>query len=119
MIRCHNCATKNCSEEEYSARPLSIHPGHIDNLQSRLVNVKKSILPPTLKTVLKTYYRIPAHQAPVTSPAGQPDDIMVRYRDGKHNLLERPQASEEREKVVADGTSTTNQGGDFVFQEGP
>ena len=58
MIRCHNCEAFNCPQEEYLPRPLSIPPDYIDNLQSRLVKVKKGILPPTLKMVL------PAHQAP-------------------------------------------------------
>ena len=66
--------------------------------------------------ILKMYYHLPAHQAPVISPAVQPDDMMGRHRDGEHNPLERPQASEEKENVVAGGTSSTDQGGDFVFQ---
>ena len=54
LIRCHNCAVYNCPENEYPPRPLSTPPDYIDNLQSRLVKVKKGILPPTLKTILKT-----------------------------------------------------------------
>ena len=65
---------------------------------------------------LKTYYHLPAHQAPVTSPAVQPDGVVGRHRDGEHNPLERPQVLEEEEKVVADGTSSTDQGGNVVFQ---
>ena len=42
--------------------------------------------------------------------------MMGRHRDGKHNPLERPQASEGEDKVVAGGTSHADQGGDFVFQ---
>ena len=106
MVRCHNCAAFNCPHEEYPARPLPIPPDHIDNLPGRLVKVKKDILPPTPKMIRKTYYHLPAHQAPVASPAVQPDDMMRRHRDRKHNPLERPQASEEEENVVADGTSS-------------
>ena len=65
---------------------------------------------------LKTYYNLPAHQAPVTSPAVQPDDMMGRHRDGDHNPVERPHVLEEEEQGVTDGTSSTDQGEDFVFQ---
>ena len=116
MIRCHNCAAFNCPQEEYPPRPLPSPPDYIDNLQSRLVKVKKGILPPTLKMIIKTYYHLPAQQAPVISPTVQPDDMMERHRDGEHNPLERPQASKEEEKVVADRTSSTDQERDFVFQ---
>ena len=64
-IRCHSYAAYNCPEEEYSPRPSPVPPDYIDNLQSRLVKVKMDILPPTLKMILKTYYRLPPHQAPV------------------------------------------------------
>ena len=46
----------------------------------------------------------------------QSDDMTVRHRDGEHNPLERPQALEEKDKVVVDGTSHVDQGRDFVFQ---
>ena len=42
--------------------------------------------------------------------------MMGRHRDGEHDPLERPQASEEEDKMVADGISHVDQGGDFVFQ---
>ena len=100
----------------HTHRPPSIPPDYIDKLQSRLVKVKKGILPPTLAMILKTYYHLPAHQAPVTSPAVHPDDMMERHRDGEHNPLERPQASEKEQNMVADGTSNTDQKGDFVFE---
>ena len=38
-----------------------------------------------------------------------------KHRDGEHNPLERPQALEEEDKVVADGTSHADQG-DLFFQ---
>ena len=103
MIRCHNCAAYNCAEEEYPRRPLPIPLDYINNLQSRLGKVKKGILPPILKMIFKTYYHLPAHQAPVhpqqipscpqeeqlkTSLAVQPDDMTGTYRDGEHNPLE-------------------------------
>ena len=46
----------------------------------------------------------------------QLNDMMGRHRDGEHNPLERPQVSEDEENVVTYGTSSTDQGGDFVFQ---
>ena len=46
----------------------------------------------------------------------QLDDLTGKDRDGEHNLLERPQVSEDEKKVVADSTSSTDQGGYFVFQ---
>ena len=49
MLRCHNCEAFNCPQEEYPPRPLLIPPDYIvDILQSRLVKVKKAILPPQL-----------------------------------------------------------------------
>ena len=38
-----------------------------------------------------------------------------KHRDGKHNPLERPQTSEEEDKVVEDGTSHAGQQ-DSLFQ---
>ena len=40
----------------------------------------------------------------------QVDDVTGKHRDGKHNPLERPQASKEEDKVVEDGTSHASQG---------
>ena len=114
LMICLYCASYNCPEEEYPPRPLPVPPDHIDNLQIRLVKVKKVILPPPLKTILKTYYHLPAHQAPVypqqheipscpqkkelkTSPAVQPDDT-ERHRDGEHHPLERPHVWRMRKK---------------------
>ena len=73
--------------------------------------------------ILKTYNYLPVHQAPVhpqqqeipscsqeeqleTSLEVQPEDMTDKHQDGEHNPLE----------MVADGTSSTDQGGDFVFQ---
>ena len=116
MITCHNCEALNFPQEEYPARPLPIPPDYIDNLQSRLIKVKKDTLPSTLKMVLKTHYHLPARRpAPTTSPTTvQSDDIMVGHRDVENSPQERPRASETVEKVVAHGTPSTDEGGDFI-----
>ena len=51
-----------------------------------------------------------------TSLEVQPDEMMGKHLDGKHNPLERPQVSEKVENVVADGTSHAGQGEHFFFQ---
>ena len=43
LIRCHNCAAYNCPQKEYPPRLLHIPPDYVDNLQSRLVKLKKGI----------------------------------------------------------------------------
>ena len=128
LMRCHNCAAYNCPEEECPPRPPPIPPDYIENLQSRLGKVVKGILPPTLKMLPKTYYQASVHpQQQEISPCSQeeqlgtvlkvqPDDIMGRHRDREHNPLERPQASEEKDNVSADGTSHMDQVGNFGFQ---
>ena len=116
MIRCHNCEALNCPREEYPARPLPIPLDYINSLQSRLIKVNKGILPPTLKMVLKTHYHLPARPASIISPTVQPDDMIGRHRDGEYNSQERPLASEEEKKVVGNGTSSPDKGGDFISQ---
>ena len=89
----------------------------------------KGILQPTLKMILKAYYQAPVRSQQQgissysqeeqleTSLGVQPDDMIVgRHHDGKHNPLERPQASEEEDKMIANDPSHMDQGGDFVFQ---
>ena len=93
-----------------SAKIATYLSGLYNNLQSKLVKVKKGILQFTLKMILKTYYHLPARQTTVISPAVQPHDMMGRHRDGEHHPLERPEASEEEENVVVDGPSSTDQG---------
>ena len=61
LIRCHNCAVDDCPAKEYPPRPLPIPPEYIDNLQMRLGKVMTGILPPTLKTIVKTYYQAPVN----------------------------------------------------------
>ena len=115
MIRCHNCEALNCPQEEYPARPLPIPPNYINNLQKRLIKVKKGILPPTLK-MIKTYCPPPASPAPKTSTTVQPDDVMRGHRYGENSAQERRRVSEEEGQVVANGTPSTDEGGDFVSQ---
>ena len=117
MRRCHS-ADFNCPQEQYPSRQVPIPPDYIDNLQSRLINVNKGILPSTLKMIIKTYYRasvLPQQQEMSsrsqeehlkTSLELQPDDITGNHRGGEHNPLE----------MVVDGTSSTDQGEYFVFQ---
>ena len=42
--------------------------------------------------------------------------MMGGHRDSGNSPQERPRASEEEEKVVVDGTSSTDEGGDFSPQ---
>ena len=114
MIRCHNCEALNRPQKEYPARPLLIPPNDIKKLQSRLIKVKQGVLPPTLKVILKIRYHLPA---PTTSPRTvQPDDVMRGHRDRENSPQERPRASEEKEDVVANGTPTTEEEGNFISQ---
>ena len=114
MITCHNCEALNRPEEEYPARPLPLPPNYINNLQSRLIKVKQGFLSPTLKMILKTRYHLPA---PTTSPRKvQPNDVMRGHWDGENSSQERPRASEKKEEVVANGTPSTDEGGDYISQ---
>ena len=63
--------------------------------------------------IINTRYHLPA---PTTSRTVQPDDTMKGHRDGENSPQERPRASEEEEKVVANGTPSTDEGGDFISQ---
>ena len=116
MIKCHNCEALNCLQEEYPSRPLPIPLNYIDNFQSRLIKVKKGILSPTLKTIIMTYYPPPASPAPKTSRIVQPDDVIGGHRAGENNPQERPRASKEEEKMVANGTPSTDEGEDYISQ---
>ena len=113
MITCHNCEALNRPLEEYPARPLPIPPNYIDNLHSRLIKVQQGVLPPTLKMIMKTRYNLPP---PTTPRTVHPDDVMRGHRDGENSPQERPQASEEKEEVVVNGTPSTDDGGDFISQ---
>ena len=114
MITCLNCEALNRPLEEYPARPLPIPPNYIDNLHSRLIKVQQGVLPPTVKMILKTRYSLPA---PTTSPRTvHPDDVMRGHPDGGNSPQERPQAPEEKEEVVVNGTPSTDEGGDSISQ---
>ena len=70
-------------------------------------------MPPTLKMVLETSYHLPA---PTTSPrAVQPYGVRG-HRDGENSPQKRPRASEEKEKVIANSTPSTDEGGYFISQ---
>ena len=64
--------------------------------------------------ILKTRYNLPAL---TTSPRTvQSDDVMRGHRDGENSPHERSRASEEKEEVIVNGTSSTDEGGDFISQ---
>ena len=115
MIRCHNCEALNCPQEKYPARPLPIL-NYINHLQSKLIMVRQGILPPNLKMILKTHYPPPASPTPKTSRTVQPDDVTGGHREGENSPQERPRASEEEEKMVANGTPSMDEGGDYISQ---
>ena len=109
-----NCEALNHPQEEYLARPLPIPPNYIDNLHSRLIKVQQGVWPPTLIIILKNRCNLPP---PTTSPRiVQPDDVMRGHGDGENSTQERPRASEEKEEVVVNGTTSTDEGGDFISQ---
>ena len=89
MIRYHNCEALNCPQEEYPGRLLPTPPSYyIDNLQSRLIKVRKGIFPASLKMILKTKYPLPERRpAPETSV--QPDDVI-----GDHPARENSPSSQ-------------------------
>ena len=85
MIRCHNCEALNHPQEEYPARLLPTPPpSYLDNLQSRLIKVRKGIFPASLKIILETNYDCPVRRpAPKTSV--QPDDVIWGHRGGENS----------------------------------
>ena len=46
----------------------------------------------------------------------QPDDVIEGHRDGENSPQERSRASEKKEDVVANGTPSMDEGGDFIYQ---
>ena len=66
--------------------------------------------------IIKTCYPPLESLAPKPSTTVQPDDIMGGHRDGKNSPQERPRASEEEENMVANGTSSTDERGDYISQ---
>ena len=82
MLRCHNCEALDCPQKEYPARLLPTPPpSYINNLQNRLIKVRKGICPASLKIILKTTYYFPVRRpAPETSV--QPDDVIGEHPAG-------------------------------------
>ena len=99
MIICHNCEALNCPQEEYPARLLPTPPpSYIDNLQSRLIKVRKGICPVSLKMILKTEYPLPERRpAPETSV--QPDDVIGEHRAGENSSSSQCDPSPRRAAV--------------------
>ena len=96
MIRCHNCEALNCPQEEYPARLLPTPPpSYIDNLQSRLIKVRKGIFPASLKMTLKTKYPLPERRpAPETSV--QLHDVIGEHRAREDSLSSQCDPSPRR-----------------------
>ena len=85
MIRCQNCDALNCPQEEYPARLLPTPPpSYIDNLQSRLIKVRKEIFPASLKMILKTNYPLPVRR-PVPETSMQSNDVIGEHRAGENS----------------------------------
>ena len=99
MLRCHNCEALDCPQEEYPVRPLPTPPpSYIDNLQSRLIKVRKGILSASLKMILKTSYPFPVRRpAPKTSV--QPDDVIGEHRAGENSPSSQCDPSPRRAAV--------------------
>ena len=99
MIRCHNCEALNCPQEKHPARLLPTPPpSYIDNLQSRLITVRKGICPASLKMIMKTKYPLPERRlAPETSV--QPDDVIGEHRAGENNPSSQGDLSPRRAAV--------------------
>ena len=99
MIRCHNCEALNCPQEECPARLLPTPPpSYIDNLQSRLIKVRKGIFTASLQMILKTNYHLPVRRpAPETSV--QPDDVIGEHRAGENSPSSQRDPSQRRAAV--------------------
>ena len=99
MIRCHSCEAFNCPQEEYPARLLPTPPpSYIDNLQSRLIKVRKGIFPASLKMILKTNYNLPVRR-PVPETSVQPDDVIGEHRAGENDPSSQCDPSPRRAAV--------------------
>ena len=99
ILRCHNCEALDCPQEEYPARLLpTTPPSYIDNLQSRLIKVRKGVFPASLKMILKTSYHFPVRRpAPETSM--QPDDVIGEHRAGENSPSSQCDPSPRRAAV--------------------
>ena len=99
MIRCHNCEAHICPQKEHPTRLLPTPPpSYIDNLQSRLIKVRKGIFPAYLKMIPKTCYHFPVRRlAPETSV--QPDDVIGEHRAGENSPSSQCDPSPRRAAV--------------------
>ena len=99
MIRYHNCEALNCPQEEYPARLLPTPPpSYIDNLQSRLINVRKGIFLASLKMILKTNYHLPVRR-PAPEASVQPDGVIGEHRGGENSPSSQYDPSPRRAAV--------------------
>ena len=99
MIRCHNCEALNCPQKEYPARLLPTPPlSYTDNLQSRLINVRKGIFPASLKMILKTNCHLPVRR-PAPGTSVQPDDVIGEHRAGENSPSSQCDPSPRRAAV--------------------
>ena len=99
MIRCHNCEALNCPQKEYPARLLPTPPpSYTDNLQSRLIKVRKGVFPASLKIILKTNHPLPVRH-PVPETSVQPDDVIGEHRAGENSPSSQRDPSPRRAAV--------------------
>ena len=65
LIRYDECIANHIPEEDYPPMPLLIPPDYTKKVGERIEKAAKGILSPTLNMIVKTYYPLPACQAPV------------------------------------------------------
>ena len=99
MIIYHNCEALNCPQEQYPARRLPTPPpSYIDNLESRLIKVRKGTFPASSKMIPKTKYPLTVRRpAPETSV--QPDDVIGEHRAGGNSPSSQYDPSPRRTAV--------------------
>ena len=84
-LRCYKCEVLDCPQEEYTVRLLPTPPpSYIDDLQSRLIRVRKCIFPASLKMILKSEYQLPVLR-PVPDISVQPDSVIGEHRAGENS----------------------------------
>ena len=99
MIICHNCEAINCPQEEHPGRLLPTPPpSYIDNLQSRLIKVRKGIFPASLKMILKTKYSLPVRR-PAPETSRQSDGVIGEHRAGENSPSSQCDPSPRRAAV--------------------
>ena len=85
--RCYLSAVNDYLEENCPPMPLPVPPGYYINLEKRAQIAAKSILPPTLKIILKKYYPLLVHPRPSLPqpeilPCSSPLPCTERSRQG-------------------------------------